>query len=641
LSISKSLSEMMGGSITVESKQGQGSTFIVQINLEQEPKLIEIHSTLHRKILQFSLEPRKTIETNQKQPALYNQNDLAVIQILKELSVKQPPQEWFLFSGWSSVPTFLTQKRILIVEDNLELRYLVEKYCLEWGFQVDSVATGEEALSLLRSSAQAGNPYAIGLIDLTLPRMDGWQLASEINSTESINGVKLILMSPRGTGTMEAKMKLLHWFEAYLGKPIKKLELYSSIIDCLTVEGELEVVEEIPEPSSHTETIHNLEPILEKSKSYSQQSEFLGTSVETVGTEHSKNAPIEAKQDHSRSFQGVRVLVAEDHEVNRTLFETILKSMGVEVTTVENGALAVEMAGKSNYDLIFMDVHMPVLNGYEATKKIRDRAIKIPIIAATANAIKGEQEKCIAVGMDGFLSKPFRKKDVVASLQQWLSAKPNQSLGTTEHLNSGLLKHMLKNPVAQDKDPGNEQIVTNITPVHLDHNSKVIDEQAPVSAMEDEAQESENQNEGQSMKKTTQTYQSVDPINKELITDPNDAPDYRGLLVFDPEELMDTFMNQRETVNKVLAGYVERAKSQILAIRKAVADGDADALRQEAHGLKGASLSISAEMLGAVTKDLELAGMEGDLGTAKALVALLPRTFRILEQKIEIFLQEG
>jgi signal transduction histidine kinase/DNA-binding response OmpR family regulator/HPt (histidine-containing phosphotransfer) domain-containing protein len=683
LSISKSLSEMMGGSINVESEEGRGSTFMVHIHLSQEPKLSSIHKTLLNEYLKKQTDsktnptsnhnPGKILQATSFQsnlPVLYNPQDYSIIKILQNLSTTQPPQEWFLFSGWSSVPKNLTQSTILIVEDNQELRYLVEQYCLEWGFQVDSVGSGEEALSLLRSNAKSGKPYEIGLIDLTLPRMDGWQLASEINSDESINEVKLILMSPRGTGTMEAKMKLLHWFEAYLGKPIKKAELYSAIIDCLTVEGELEILEEIPDPTSNLNTHQNLgsvnnnqqPPTTSEKNRDSDTDKTRGTELEQLQRDPSV---LHSSPDNPNSFRGIKILVAEDHEVNRTLFETILKSMSVEVTAVENGALAVEAAGKSEFDLIFMDVHMPVLNGYEATKQIRDRAVTVPIIAATANAIKGEQEKCLAVGMNGFLSKPFRKKDVVASLQQWLpqstssksnlsvqspTAQPFSSKLSEVKPSSGLLHHMMKKPNSvldpiivnpkatpkvilensiQPSIPDELELLTNIGDLTIDMTEYQEIHEEP---------RQKSQNEGQSTENLTENSVSD---GSRFITDPFEIADYKNLAIFDSDELMDTFMNQRETVKKVLNGYVDRAKAQILAIRKAIADGDADQLQQEAHGLKGASLSISAEMLGALTRDLESAGMDGNLDLAKKLVPLLPRTFRILEQRINQFLLDN
>ena len=113
------------------------------------------------------------------------------------------------------------------------------------------------------------------------------------------------------------------------------------------------------------------------------------------------------------------ILVAEDHQVNQQLFKTILESLGYSVDIAANGLEAVEAVKKKRYGLIFMDVQMPEMNGYEATEGIRSLEDTTPIIAVTASAIKGEQEKCLSVGMNGFLTKPFKKREVIPLITEW------------------------------------------------------------------------------------------------------------------------------------------------------------------------------------------------------------------------------
>ena len=205
-----------------------------------------------------------------------------------------------------------------------------------------------------------------------MPRIDGWHLASEITLDPVIGGTKLFLMSPRGKSAEEAKMKLLGWFDGYLTKPLKRAALYSVISRALSSAEELEPIELDEE----------------------QSQEGLAGANRTV-------------------------LVAEDHEVNQRLFRTILENLGFTVRLASNGREAVE-GMDDTVRIVFMDVQMPEMKGYEATEHIREAGFETPIIAVTASAIKGEREKALQIGMSDFLTKPFRKKDLEPLLGKWL-----------------------------------------------------------------------------------------------------------------------------------------------------------------------------------------------------------------------------
>ena len=338
LSISKKISHLMGGDIGVESTEGEGSSFWFTAKLPVcKP---------------FSAEEQDTAKK---------------------------------YSGF----------RVLLVDDNLSSSRAISAYLADFGFTIATAENGEKALGALRSAAGRDQPFQLCLIDLLLPGMDGWQLASEINSDRSINSTKLFLLSPTGKSGDEAKMKLLKWFDAYLSKPIKKKILFYAIAKALDENADLEMVEEDLEESP--EEVEELE---------------------TLGEE--QNIEIEKPL----------VLVAEDHQVNQQLFRTLLEYLGCRVDLAGNGKEAVEAAERKDYRIIFMDVQMPVMNGYEAAQQIRIRGIKSPIIAVTASAIKGEKEKCLSVGMSDFLMKPFKKRDLAPVLGKWLSNR--QKTGPSE-----------------------------------------------------------------------------------------------------------------------------------------------------------------------------------------------------------------
>ena len=266
-------------------------------------------------------------------------------------------------------------RNALVVDDNAGARSIIEAYLREWGIPAESVGNGEEALIALRNGSRLGNPFDLCLIDQFMPGFDGWHLASEINSDASLSDAHLFLMSPRGRSGNEAKMKLLNWFEGYIQKPVKKRDLFDTLSRTLTGPEELEPLEEIPDDG-----------------------------------------------DEAFSFSGISqpVLVAEDHEVNQQLFRSILKNLGIPVVVASNGLEAVELA-REGTELIFMDVQMPEMNGYEATEKIRSLGIDVPIIAVTASAVKGEREQALEIGMTDFLSKPFKRQDLIPVLKKWLT----------------------------------------------------------------------------------------------------------------------------------------------------------------------------------------------------------------------------
>jgi CheY-like chemotaxis protein len=265
-------------------------------------------------------------------------------------------------------------RRVLLVDDNAVARRAVRSYLEWWGFVVEEAASGEDALGRLKSAAGTSESFELALVDLSMHGMDGWQVASEINADKSINSTKLILMSPTGTMAGEAKMKLLRWFNAYANKPVKWHDLREALSAALRSDLDLDEADD--------EQVSDLEPVEEEVP----ESEAPG--------------------------EGGRVLIAEDHFVNQQLFKTILEKRGYEVILANNGSEAVDLVRSEAPDIVFMDVHMPVMNGYEATTKIREIAPELPIVAVTANAVKGEADKCLEVGMNDYLTKPFKSADL-------------------------------------------------------------------------------------------------------------------------------------------------------------------------------------------------------------------------------------
>ncbi|MDC7125064.1 MAG: response regulator [Spirochaetales bacterium] len=281
-------------------------------------------------------------------------------------------------------------EKILVVDDNKTARHIFSSYLAELGFSVYEASGGHEAIERLLAAEQ--EPFLYCIIDQIMPRMDGWHLASELNALRDnekypwMKDLKLYLSSPAGRSADEAKMKLLNWFDGYLNKPLKKKQLYTVFTDMVTDEEPEDVVEIFPEDEEITK---------------------------------------------------MKILVAEDHEVNQQLFCSILEHLGCDVILADNGLQAVKKCKEKKIDIIFMDCQMPEMNGYEATTEIRRLGYNLPIIAVTASAIKGEKEKCLSCGMSDFLTKPFKKKDIQPILRKWKGLNHDKVAATQDSAKSG------------------------------------------------------------------------------------------------------------------------------------------------------------------------------------------------------------
>jgi signal transduction histidine kinase/CheY-like chemotaxis protein/HPt (histidine-containing phosphotransfer) domain-containing protein len=263
--------------------------------------------------------------------------------------------------------------RTLILDDNPFALAFTSRIATAFGLRVEGASSGKEAIAAMQAAAGAGDPYRLCLIDQNMPEMDGWRFAAEVTADKEINEARLVLLAPKGAIGPEAKMKLLQWFNGYAAKPLDPEELFDVLQKALSDEVDLPPVDD---------------------------------------------EPIEAVPAPDQGF-GLSILLAEDHMVNQELFATLLHKLGCRVALASDGAAAVELAAASDFDLVLMDIFMPIMDGYQATKALRDAGFSKPIIAVTASAMKGERDKCIAAGMNDVLVKPFKKVDLEAMLAFW------------------------------------------------------------------------------------------------------------------------------------------------------------------------------------------------------------------------------
>jgi CheY-like chemotaxis protein len=274
-------------------------------------------------------------------------------------------------------PVSLAGLRILVVDDNAINRRIFSEYLNRCQIQTDTSASGEEALDALRKAHDGGQPYAFALIDYFMPGMDGLELGRCIRSHEDYIGMPLVMISSAPQSELRNALREAG-FAAFLTKPVGRNDLLNALVAL-------------------------------KSDAGAAAGQMVTRGLLAQQPAGSSGIPVRATP--------LRVLLAEDHPVNQKSLSIVLTRMGCEVTIAANGRIAVE-----DYDLVFMDVQMPEMDGLEATRAIRRlegaKADTI-ILAMTANALPEDRQKCLDAGMNDHVSKPFRKEELIEKIAAW------------------------------------------------------------------------------------------------------------------------------------------------------------------------------------------------------------------------------
>jgi signal transduction histidine kinase/DNA-binding response OmpR family regulator/HPt (histidine-containing phosphotransfer) domain-containing protein len=281
--------------------------------------------------------------------------------------------------------------RVLIVDDNTTNSNILLHQTTSWGMLAQSAEDSPQALEMLRAAAERGQPYDLSIIDLQMPGMSGFDLGHVIKSDPAIASTRLALLTSFGVKG-HGKQALQSGFAAYLMKPVRQLQLY----ECLaTLMGSTAA----PEEGTRNE----------------------GT-TQLLVTRHSL---AEAKAARGR------ILLAEDNEVNRQVALSLLERRGYRVDTVSNGLEVLEALGRTKYAVVLMDCQMPEMDGFETTQAVRESekasGQHMPIVALTAHAMQGDREHCLSVGMDGYVSKPIRGKELFDAIDRVTLLNPTAS----------------------------------------------------------------------------------------------------------------------------------------------------------------------------------------------------------------------
>jgi len=277
--------------------------------------------------------------------------------------------------------TELQGKRTLVVDDNATNREVLARSLQSNGMAVTCASDGPSALRIALEAAARGTPYELAILDMMMPGMDGLQLARAIRGSPELPTMGLLLLTSVG-GQGEPDEARRAGVDAYLTKPIRQAQLLDALVSMLG----------------------------------------------RAATRRSPQA-VRAPATTGLVVPGARILVVDDNVVNRAVIVGMLEAHECVTSEAEDGGEAVHKAAESDFDLVFMDCQMPVLDGFEATAEIRRQEEatgrrRVPIVALTASALKGERERCLAAGMDDYLSKPVRQEKLGEMVRRWVSVSP-------------------------------------------------------------------------------------------------------------------------------------------------------------------------------------------------------------------------
>ena len=287
--------------------------------------------------------------------------------------IELPFEKQAIATRAEAVPGQIQGARVLVVDDNSTNRRILCAQLRSWNCEPVEAIGGQQALDLLSGQAD----FALILMDLQMPGMDGETATAMLKADAATAAIPVVLLS--SSGAMKPEDLRAKGFAAALTKPVRQSQLYNCIVDAF----------------QHRSTPAKL------------------------------SAPPRAAA--KEVVLGLHVLVAEDNAINQKVARRMLERWQCEVVGVEDGQAAIRAAEEREYDLVLMDCHMPLKNGYEATAAIRvqekQTGRRVPIIAMTANALEGDRERCLAAGMDDYVSKPVRPDDLLEAIyRQKISA---------------------------------------------------------------------------------------------------------------------------------------------------------------------------------------------------------------------------
>ncbi len=412
--------------------------------------------------------------------------------------------------------------RVLVVDDREANRQILAEQLGSWGLRVKTASDANSALDELRRAASEGEPFPLAILDMQMPGMDGVQLGETIRAEERLRGTALLLLSSLVIDQPTCARMEQAGFLAVISKPVRPSQLLDAVERALAGE-------------------------------YRPKLDVAGT----------QEPPADGAASKPAGSRG-RILLVEDNEINQCVASSILESEGYGCDVAANGREAVEAVRARKYAAILMDCQMPEMDGFEATRRIRDMEKngegacgtkgRTPIIALTANALRGDHERCLAAGMDDYVSKPLNPKKLIDAIQSQIT---QDGAGVT----AGIDDHSVKEPLTM-QDDGTEPSTEN-----------------------------------------------------------PDKTDLQSTI--DTQTLMERCLGKLDLVESVLTTFQQQAGQMLDEIRQGVAAADASGTATAAHKLKGAAGNVSAVSVADIACRIEELGRNGVLADAESCLTQL------------------
>ncbi|MBF0450537.1 MAG: response regulator [Candidatus Magnetomorum sp.] len=326
-----------------------------------------------------------------------------------DISVESEPDRGSLFSFSATFRTQDSQKEhsfhippdlrgltVLVVDDNESSRYVNKTMIQTFGFQSFEATSGEHCMQLLEhwDSYSQGKPLDLILMDWMMPNMDGIETTRKIKQLEKFNTIPILMISAFGDEKVIQKQSPVT-FDAFLSKPIKQSTLFDAIMQSFDKKERTFFPETTPKKAETTVS--------------------------------------------NKNWQHVNLMLVEDNLINQKVAYEILGQVGIQPDMMNNGKEALDAVSKKHYDVILMDIQMPVMDGIESTRHIRKQFSPeiLPIIAMTANAMKGDREVCLEAGMNDYITKPIKQDNLFDVLDRWILKKMSKKASSLNNTHSG------------------------------------------------------------------------------------------------------------------------------------------------------------------------------------------------------------
>jgi len=430
----------------------------------------------------------------------------------------------------------LQDLRALVVDDSKTNRDILTAQLSAWGLRTLVVDSADAALTVLADAAAAGDPYRLGILDLHMPDKDGVILAREIRAYAALPTLPMIMLAS-GDSERTLREAMAAGLFRYVRKPVRQSDLYECLLDVLGLAPGADVPRaERPVPSA------------------------------------------------GRAMLCAHVLLAEDNPINQEVVKAMLQRLGCSLEIVDNGRRAVERSLAATFDVVFMDCQMPEMDGYAAATEIRrlealeKRERRLTIVALTAHALDGDREKCLAAGMDDYITKPLQTAELRRVLTQWVKAvAPSPGTATA---GDGRISEAVASP------------------------PPVIRESAPEPP-------------------------AAEPVPPAIVGPSG------GDGVFNHAEVLKRCLGDEQLMATLLRVFVQQAGEDLAEIRRAIAGGDAQGVLRAAHRLKGSAGNLAIERIRQSALDLESHVRNQGLAGSEALAATLQNHASALEAALK------